>query len=490
MMKELGKRNLFFLAWHILKFKDIDLKLHWDMCKQWEHPARNKLLLCPRGTFKTSIFTIAGSIYEIINNPDIRILISNATLTNAKAILKGIKDQFIHNELFRAIYPEFCPPNEKKAAREFGTQEEFRVMNQRPGIRESTIEVGSVDGNLVSRHYELHIGDDLVNDKNVTTKDQIDKVEYFINAAYSLLEPGIGRNVLIGTRWHYDDPYGRIIDKKGSSNYLVYQRRIVEKDENGKNYSIFPKRFTLSEIRRIKKQQGSYMFSCQYLNDPLPEEDQVFKRDWIKYYDTLPQDIKNRLWVVTSIDPAVSGSRYADMSAIVTVGVDHNDDIYVLETINSRMDPSELIKTIFEVNQRWKPVKIGVETFAFQKTIKHVIEWEMRRKKVYFPLEPLETDTTKSKEARIRGLQPRVQYSNFYVNRDMHELVDQMLRFPRAKHDDLIDALANAQQLFRTPGKRAVPKSLSGPTFDSVFKGHLRGKRNKNRIGRDHLMET
>lgn len=490
LIAELGKTSLFFLAWNILGFKDIDPVLHWDMCKQWEHEARDKLLLCPRGTFKTSIFTIAGSIFEIINNPNIRILVSNATLSNAKLILKGIKDHFIHNEYFRTLYPDFCPEVNagKKSFREFGTQEEFRVMNQRPGIRESTVEINSVDGNVVSRHYELHIGDDLVNDKNVTTKDQIDKVEGFIRAVYSLLEPGIGRNVLIGTRWHFDDPYGRIIDSKGSRGYLVYIRRILEEDETGKKVSIFPKRFSPGEIKKIKKQQAHYLFSCQYLNDPLPEEDQIFKRDWIKYYDILPHDILERLWIVTSIDPAVSGSRFSDMSAIVTVGVDHNDDIYVLEILNSRMDTSVLIESIFEVDKRWSPVKIGIETFAFQKTIKNVVEWEMRRKKIYIPLVQLETDTTKSKEARIRGLQPRIQYSNFYVKKNMFDLVDQMLRFPRAKHDDLIDALANAQQLFRTPGYRPMPRRLTGKTFDQILKTIKKSYQSK-RIGRDHLME-
>lgn len=480
LMAALGRRSVFFLAYEILGFKDINVQLHWEMAKNWELDYRSKLFLYPRGTFKTSILTIAGSINKIINNKDIRILISNATLDNAKTIMKGIKDHFIHNEKFRALYPEFCPRfHIKKTIKDFGTLEEFRVPNQRPGIRESTVEIGAVDGNLVSRHYDLHIGDDLVNDKNTTTREQINKVEFFIKAAEALLEPNTGESYLIGTRWHFDDPYGRIIDEHGANSYKVFIRSIQEPDAKGEMQSIFPERFSNKEIKRLRKKMGSFLFATQYLNSPVAEEDQVFKREWVKGYETLPEGFLQHAYIVATVDPAIADTKHADKTAIVTVGVDDKDAMYVLEYVNARLTPGEIANHLFRINRFWKPRRIGIEIFAFQKMLELYIREEMRRRKEYIPLEQLETDTTKSKEMRIRSLQPRLENYPFYVKHDMVDLVDQLLRFPRGKNDDIIDALARTQELLITPGSW-TPR-VEDPTF--CFAALMERRREQSMLG-------
>jgi len=443
---------------------------------------RHKLFLYPRGTFKTTVLTISGAIFEIINNPDIRILISNANLENAKTILKGIKDHFTMNEKFRSTFPEVCPHWKKGSMKEFGTQTEFTVPNRKPGIKEATVEAGSVEGNLVSRHYDMHIGDDLVNDKNTTTREQIEKVDFFRKAVYSLLEPTVSRDYLIGTIWHWDDVYSRIIEDK-ESQYKVYKRAIWEKNEEGKLESIFPYRFPNKEIRNIRRKQGDQMFSAQYLNQALDDEAATFKRDWILYYEVPPEG----LYIITCIDPAVSQAIRSDFSAIVTIGVGPDDETYVLEAKRGKWNPLELINEIFNVYIRWKPSRIGIESFGFQSSIRFFLTEEMRRRNMYIPIQELSHESNRSKEARVMGLQPRVQYCKFYVRNDMTELIDEMLRFPKAKHDDLIDALAYTEQLRRTPGKKATPSQLAGYTFNETLQKIRDQRMATGRIGAHRL---
>lgn len=420
---------------------------------------------------------------EVINDPNIRILLSNANLENAKTILKGIRDHFVSNEKFRFLYPEVCPSWKKGAIKDFGTQTEFTVPFRKPGIKEATIEVGSVEGNLVSRHYDMHIGDDLVNDKNTTTRDQIEKVDFFRKAIYSLLEPGVSKDYLIGTIWHWDDIYSRIIDDK-ETPYKVYRRAIWEPDENGTLQSIFPYRFPNKEIKAIRKKQGDAMFSAQYLNQALDDEAATFKRDWVLYYEP---PVQESLYTVTCIDPAVSQASRSDYSAIVTIGVGPNDETYVLEAKRGKWNPLELIQEIFAVNMRWKPIKIGIESFGFQQSIKFFLVEEMRRRGVYIPIMEFSSESMRSKEARIMSLQPRVQYCKFYVTRDMQDLVDEMLRFPKGKHDDLLDALAYSEQLRRTPVRREMPSQLAGATFNDMLEEQRRKSALQGRIGSHRL---
>lgn len=494
-LRELSKNCLFFFAYFVLGYKDLDKKLHWEMAREWQLNHRHKLFLAPRGTFKTTIWTISGTIFEIINDPDIRILISNATLENAKLILKGIKTHFISNEKFRTLFPEFCPKIQKNQKTiEFGTQLDLSVPNRAPGVKEATVEIGSVEGNLVSRHYDMHIGDDLVNDKNTTTKAQIDKIDFFRQAVYSLLEPGTSRDYLLGTRWHWDDIYGRIIEDK-ETPYYIYRRQIMEPDKRGRMRSIFPSRFPVKEIKEIRKKQGSAMFSGQYMNEPVDPEDALFKRDWIDYYE-LPKNEEERkafldsLLVITCVDPAVSEAIRADFSAIVTIGIGPDDETYVLEAYRAKINPGDLISKLFSVYAAWRPLKIGIETFSFQQSLKYFIKQEMQARKVPLPIIELQNPGRRSKEARIAALQPRIEHCKFSVLRDMVDLIDELTRFPKAKHDDLIDALAYTEQLRMRPGRRSVPDSLSGQRAKDVFNNHFKKKRQLQRIGGHRLDGT
>lgn len=484
----LGRSCLFFLVYDILGYRDINLQLAWAMCEFWEKPDRNKLGLLPRGTFKTSIFSIGGSIFEILRNKDIRILLTNANLDNAKAILKGIQDHFIHNQKFRYLYPELCPSIEHKSKiREFGIQDQMRVPNQRHGIREATIEIGAVEQNLVSRHYEVHIGDDLVNQMNTSTREQINKVDNFIKAAYALLEPGVGRCYLVGTRWSFDDPYGRIIEDKETA-YAVYIRKILEPDENGRLVSIFPERFPKDEIRRIKKNMGNYLFYSQMMNDPVSEEDQVFKPSWFKYYSDLPEPMIKGMDRVAFVDPAVSEAKGADYTAFVVLGATPGG-IYVLDAFRRRMNPGELIEMMFTLQSKWKVRKFGVETISFQKALAFFLNRTMMVRKEFIPIEEVGRDGNVTKEMRIRGLQPIVQHCNFYIKREMEDLKDEMIRFPRNSHDDLVDALSGAQLLLKPIYHYGSGEdNVIGLTFGKVLRGIQERNKAGEKIGAHRLV--
>ena len=484
-LRYLAHENLFFFCFDVLQYKDIDPVLHWDMAKQWQLGHRFNLFLSPRGSFKTTIWTIAGSLWEIIRNPNVRILITNATLTNAMAIMKAIKEHLMYNERLRAYFPSSCPKLTGSKRTEFGTNTEFTIPNRTKVMKEATVEVGSVEGNLVSKHYDIHIGDDLINLQNTSTKDQIDKVEEFHRAALSLLEPRISREYLIGTIWHWDDLYCRIMNDSDSDRY-VYRRSILEPDESGELKSIFPSRFSVEEIDSIKKKQKASMFSMQYMNVPVAEEDQAFREDMMEEYEQdsyFYTDIYPYLDKVMVVDPACSTAIHADYTGIVVVGSDYDDDTYVLQATQHKLSVLDLINKIFSVYEKWKPRIIGIESFAWQKTLSVFIKEEMKRRKLLIPIQELKYDNQRSKEARIMGIQPRVEHREFYLTKDMHDLKSQMLRFPKAKNDDILDALAHTEELRRTGSKAKAREQYQGERMADLMKRIRVGKNQARKIG-------
>src|SRR5258708_700435 len=114
-----------------------------------------KLWLWSRGFFKTSIITISHSIYLIINNPNIRILLDSYTISIAEDILRSIKNQFIGNIEFRWLFPEFCPKANTVGKIEFGTSQEFTVpCRTNLTYKEPTIMCAGVGTNLAGLHFD------------------------------------------------------------------------------------------------------------------------------------------------------------------------------------------------------------------------------------------------------------------------------------------------------------------------------------------------
>ena len=313
------------------------------------------------------------------------------------------------------------------------------MVSQRTKVlKEPTCKAVGVGASVVSQHYDLVIPDDLINETNITTLDQIEKVKDWWRLAQSLGDGEQTEWRLVGTRYHYDDLYGEIITNQPDM-YDIYIRKAIE---NGK--PIYPSKFSLDHLEEIKRNQGSYIFSCQYFNDPIDDESAIFQKNWIKYYKD--NDLKNvgKMNIFVTCDPAISEEASADETVFVVNGVDRFNNWWILDIVAGRMNSRKLIETIFDIDDRWQPKTFGIETQSFQKIIKYQLEDEMKAKNWWIPFTELKPDL-RSKKSRIRGLQPRFEYGIIYLKENAHDtlkFVDQYLRFPKSLHDDYLDALA------------------------------------------------
>jgi len=189
--------------------------------------------------------------------------------------------------------------------------------------------------------------------------------------------------------------------------------------------------------------------------DPIPTEDQTFRGPFRRYEETDLRGIELKKFI--TVDPAISEKLSADYSAMVCVGVDKNNDWYILDIWRDRCQPKTLIDQMFHWNERWKPVSVGIETVAYQKALQYFLYDEMKRRNKMIPLVEL-GHTERSKDERIRGLQPRYEMGSIFhpdpvMSPNVQFLEDELLRFPKGKNDDLIDALASQLELAFPPKK-------------------------------------
>lgn len=240
----------------------------------------------------------------------------------------------------------------------------------------------------------------------------------------------------------------------------------------------FPQRLS-AEFLEVQRARDPYFFSCSYLNDPIPPEEQRFRPEWIVYVpleyrqDTYPRVVMKKtgeekpVFVTTTVDPAISDRRYSDYTGIVTVGCDPDDIWYILSARRVKGGLDVLLNEIVKEIRQYSPRTVGIEAVAFQIALKDALEREFAERYIVgVSLESLKSGTGRGKRARIEALVPRFAEGRVFLRQGIGTELETELRewTPVADmaHDDLVDALSH-QLSISYPAPRS---GLLTPTMD------------------------
>lgn len=470
------KTDLFFLCKEILGYEKMTKNTHQELCNyttsiltnppelpemEGFDPNKNLLLLLmPRGTFKSSVVTIGFALQELLNEPNIRILIDSETFSKSKAFFREITDHLINNEKYREVFKAIhgVYPFTIKSHMKLWTDSEIILPTRTRALKEPTISCAGIDAAKNGMHYDLIIADDLHSEKNVTNREQIQQVIDHYKLAFSLLDPGKPM-IVIGTRWHELDLYQHIMDYE-AEDFNILKKSAYKEDGS----LFFPEVLSTKELDKIKRRQGIGIFSKQYLNEPVSDENATFKRDNIIRKPWQEVQGKPINWVL-AVDPSYYDPRgtmqYSDYAALVLAGMDFQRNLYVRHIVRKKMSYSEIINQIFDIftNQKFADVrnmKIVMEVVG-AKSLSYELANEQRRRNTWLPVTEIKT-RKQGKEERIRALAPFYEFGHiFHIKEcpEVEELEYELLHFPSAKHDDIIDALATVLEVVSPPNYRA-----------------------------------
>lgn len=235
---------------------------------------------------------------------------------------------------------------------------------------------------------------------------------------------------------------------------------------------LFPEKLTQEFLDQARKTMGSYLFANQYQNKVIPDEERRFKPEWNKRWDQLPQPCYRFAFV----DPAIGQKDHSDYTAIVVVDVS-TDGIWYVRTANRyRITPTQIADKLFELHADLNLQAIGIEVVAYQEALLYVLDEEMKRRQKILPIKDIRRSAI-SKETRIFGLVPRFEWGKIYLAGGLRDLEDELSLFPRAAHDDLLDALASLEEIVFYPQKVQTklekPHSPSDPNYEKWYIQHL-----------------
>lgn len=354
-------------------------------------------------------------------------------------------------------------------------------------------------GSLTGRGADLIIIDDPVkNDAEANSNTIRENLWNWFNATLmTRLEP-TGIAVLIMTRWHNDDICGRLEKEKliispeqikDSEDYndIWIQVKIPaiaeDSDLLGRNKGdvLWENRFPLKKLKSIKKQIGNYWFSALYQQSPVPDGNSIFKREDFRYYDidgnSLRLSSSNNARAVlledcrifATTDLAISGSETSDYTVSIVFALSKNNEIMILEVTRQRFTGANHLKLLKAINDKWKPLQIGIETTQYQLAL---LQSALR-----LGLPAVELKADKDKVSRALNIAAFVDSGRVYFKRNaewLDEFENELLTFPKGKHDDQVDAFSYIVRFLNNSSNQnpvsSIPKTNKSNMISKNFK--------------------
>lgn len=298
--------------------------------------------------------------------------------------------------------------------------------------------------------------------------------DWYINDFSARLKPNAKR-VIMHTRWHLDDLAGRVIAQAEATGQKV---RIVSipaiagdedvlgrkrgewlwDDPKGYDYAAF--------LKRRQTETPAMEWAALYQQAPVPEGGGFFKKDWIKYYDTLPSNLRT----YGASDYAVTADG-GDYTVHGVGGLNPDGDLYLIDWWRAQTQTDVWVDVLIDLGSRHKVFNWGEEQGQIIKSLGPFIVQRMRERKINFPREQF--TSVADKGTRAQSFRGRLSQGRVYLPRHAawaKDLETEMMAFPAGKHDDQVDVLS----LFGRMLDEMYPPE-TGPSVDlSVLKRGIR----------------
>lgn len=266
----------------------------------------------------------------------------------------------------------------------------------------------------------------------------------------------------ITTRWHEDDPAGRILPENyngqsgllqcrdGNEWYVVCLPAECEREDDilGRKIGeiLWPEWFTEDMFRSPKRNPRTW--SSLYQQRPAPDAGMLFKSEWLKSYEQNPRtgyptDFEpGDLNIYGATDYAVTKDR-ENYTVHIVVGVDNRSNIYLLDLWRQQATSDVWVETFCDLVKFWKPIGWAEETGQINSGVGPFLVKRMRERQAY--VARVQFPSTKSKAQRAQSIIGRMAQNGLYCPFGaswFSEFRRELLLFDAGTFDDQVDALS------------------------------------------------
>lgn len=273
--------------------------------------------------------------------------------------------------------------------------------------------------------------------------------------------------ILIMTRWHEDDIWGRLLNPEYAKPraWRVYNLPLEaeENDPLGRTVGepIWPEKYGYDFIEERKAYPSS--FNALYQGRPTSQEGNMLKRDWWQYYDVLPE----MATLMISVDAAFKDEDDSDY-VVVQVWGKNGPNCYLVDQARARMNFPATLQTIR--NMAKKHPKAALKLIEDKANGSAIIQTLVREVPGIVGVNP-----EGGKVARVNAVSAFIEAKNVFLPQQaewVHDFVEEAASFPNGKNDDQVDAMSQAlHRFYYFSGK--IPEIPKHPTREEQIQQHI-----------------
>lgn len=456
--------------WHI------DVICH-ELMETFEDKRHRLIINIPPRYMKSIICSIAFPAFVLGHNPKASVIAVSYSDELASKLALDCK-RVMESAWYKGLFPDTRLSRGRRLVNDFETT--------KGGGRYAT----SVNGTLTGRGADYIIIDDPIKPVDAMSDLLREKTnDWYGSTLYSRLnDKKNGKIIVIMQRLHEDDFTGYLLDTDKSFRHIKIPA-IAESNEVWKikdrilntekifkrkhGTALHPEREDLEKLQNARDYMGEFNFAGQYQQNPMPREGGVIKKNWLKFYDkdalfkSIDKGEIKVAGIIQSWDTANKIMENNDYSVCVTILRDRKGRSYVLDVYRERLEFPSLIRKVAE--------KYKTDKEKYKHPLYVLIEDQMSGTSLIQTLRKEHHMYTRAIKPEYDKVTRLISVSNLIENgtclfpadrpRWWQDFEQELLRFPRVKHDDQCDALSQALR-FVVPGPLRIVTRHRRESYD------------------------
>lgn len=450
----------------------------------------------PRESAKSTIINFDYVAHAIRFKRKRFIVIIANPFKKAATYLDAIKREFSENESLKNKFPEIKIVKDAEGDSIFRHADGFETKVLCKGVEQ----IGTIRGQKFKfSRPDLIICDDIEDDEMVKNPDRRrELMDYYDEAVVPAGEAGKCQYIIIGTILHDDCQLAKMLspDKYQEFHKIKYQA-LIDYPTNPR--SLWPEKWSVDTLLSMMKAKPT-MFAKEYQNDPASGSNVRFEKKDFRYWrnengryilfgtenEVLTTGLLSDCKAAIACDLAWKEKRSsgADSTVILPGYLTPDSNILIEDYVcKTGMRPDEFIEQIFLMVERLEKLTGSSIPVGFEKAmLENVTQWmmkkDMRTRNKFIWTKELVWDADKETRIEVR-LQPRYSQHSIFHKQGMGDLEHQLVRFPSATHDDIIDAEQGLVQLLQFP-KSTRKRATEDDMFEKVRQLAIDEKKPKN----------
>lgn len=419
--------------------KGADLKHNWhqdEICKALERVVIGKtkrlIINIPPRSGKTELAVINFMAWCMGNFPDSEFIHASYSKRLATANAYAVR-AIMQHEQYQKIFSHTALSGDSKAKDEFRTEQ--------GGIVYATGAEGSITGYGAGKMRPTFGGAIVIDDPHKAGEAQSavmrqNVLDWFATTMESRKNSPDTPIIVIMQRLNENDLTGWLLD--GGNGEEWEHLNIPAMTPEGESF--WPGQFPIEMLDRLRL-SNSYVFAGQYMQNPAPVGGGIFKDEWMRHWQTLPELDYRMIYA----DTAMKTGEENDYSVFQHWGKGKDGKIYLIDMVRGKWEAPQLLMQAKAFWDKCRPVATGTlrKIKVEDKASGTGLIQQLKQSGV--PVEGIPRN--KDKITRGYDAAPMVEAGNVLLpasNPHLSDLLHELSLFPNAAHDDAVDPLMDA----------------------------------------------